>query len=173
MPMLYCIDDNGQIYFASKLDTTQKKQTAGLSAMLKFQSLDRQARTENSDSILHSIHQNAITCVRKMSDTDYVRHCSTTSLDGQLVVWDLKVCIFFWRQLFRIVFHILDVFSAPGKLHRRSQDCLNECSSPSRRRNMDYKLMLKQTFPGFQVPTLCIFFNSCCLKSQQRRNLRM
>lgn len=87
MPMLYSIDDNGQIYFASKLDNTQKKGAAGLSAMRKFQSLDRQARVENNDSALDSIHQNTITCVRKLSNSRF----STSSLDGQLVVWDLKV----------------------------------------------------------------------------------
>lgn len=93
MPMLYSIDDKGQLYFASKLDTTQKKEAAGLSAMLKFQSLDRHARTEINDNLLHSIHQNTITCVRPFNDTksQYSKHCSTSSLDGQLVVWDLKV----------------------------------------------------------------------------------
>lgn len=87
MPMLYSVDDNGQIYFASKLDNTQKKGAAGLSAMRKFQSLDRQARVETNDSALDSIHQNTITCVRKLSDSRF----STSSLDGQLVVWDLKL----------------------------------------------------------------------------------
>lgn len=87
MPMLYSIDDNGQIYFASKLDNTQKKEIAGLSAMRKFQSLDRQARNETNDNALDSVHQNTINCIRRVSDHEF----STSSLDGQLVVWDLKV----------------------------------------------------------------------------------
>lgn len=87
MPMLYSIDDNGQLYFVSKLDNTQKKEAAGLSAMRKFQSLDRQARTDTNDNALDSIHQNTINCVRKVSDNEF----STSGLDGQLVVWDLKV----------------------------------------------------------------------------------
>lgn len=87
MPMLYTIDANGQLQFSSKLDNSQKRQAAGLSAMKKFQSLDRQARTESNDSALDSIHQNTITCVRRVSDTEF----STSGLDGQLVVWDLKV----------------------------------------------------------------------------------
>jgi len=87
MPMLYSVDDNGQIYFVSKLDNTQKKEIAGLSAMRKFQSLDRQARNETNDNALDSVHQNTINCVRRVSDHEF----STSSLDGQLVVWDLKV----------------------------------------------------------------------------------
>lgn len=87
MPMLYSVDDNGQIYFMSKLDNTQKKETAGLSAMRKFQSLDRQARNETNDNALDSVHQNTINCIRRVSDHEF----STSSLDGQLVVWDLKV----------------------------------------------------------------------------------
>lgn len=86
MPMLYLIDDDGQLYFASKLDNTQKKEAAGLSAMRKFQSLDRQARTDNNDNALESIHQNTVNCVRKMTDSKF----STSGLDGQLVVWDFK-----------------------------------------------------------------------------------
>ncbi|KAL6263617.1 hypothetical protein P5V15_006406 [Pogonomyrmex californicus] len=87
MPMLYSVDDNGQIYFVSKLDNTQKKEIAGLSAMRKFQSLDRQARNETNDNALDSVHQNTINCVRRVSDHEF----STSSLDGQLVVWDLKL----------------------------------------------------------------------------------
>lgn len=87
MPMLYSVDDNGQIYFVSKLDNTQKKEIAGLSAMRKFQSLDRQARNETNDNALDSVHQNTINCIRRVSDREF----STSSLDGQLVVWDLKV----------------------------------------------------------------------------------
>lgn len=85
--MLFGVDDNGQIYFISKLDNTQKKEIAGLSAMRKFQSLDRQARNETNDNALDSVHQNTINCVRRVSDHEF----STSSLDGQLVVWDLKV----------------------------------------------------------------------------------
>lgn len=87
MPMLYSVDDNGQIYFVTKLDNTQKKEIAGLSAMRKFQSLDRQARNETNDNALDSVHQNTINCVRRVSDHEF----STSSLDGQLVVWDLKL----------------------------------------------------------------------------------
>ncbi|KAJ8678552.1 hypothetical protein QAD02_014339 [Eretmocerus hayati] len=86
MPMVYKVDESGKLHFLSKLDNTQKKEAAGLTAMRKFQSLDRQARTEIHDSALDSIHQNTITCIRKLSKTKF----STSSLDGLLVVWDTK-----------------------------------------------------------------------------------
>ncbi|XP_066590704.1 actin-related protein 2/3 complex subunit 1A-A [Prorops nasuta] len=87
MPMLYSVDDKGQISFLSKIDTTQKKEAAGLSAMRKFQSLDRQARNDSNDNVIDSIHQNTINCIRKVSEKEF----STSGLDGQLVVWDLKL----------------------------------------------------------------------------------
>lgn len=86
MPMVYKVDESGKLSFASKLDNTQKKEAAGLTAMRKFQSLDRQARTEINDSALDSIHQNTITSIRKLSKSRF----STSSLDGLLVVWDIK-----------------------------------------------------------------------------------
>ncbi|XP_043289944.1 actin-related protein 2/3 complex subunit 1A-B [Venturia canescens] len=86
MPFLYSIDKNGQLYFVSKLDNSQKREAAGISAMRKFQSLDRQARTETNDCFLDSIHQNTITCIRKMSPNEF----STSGLDDQLVLWDTK-----------------------------------------------------------------------------------
>ncbi|XP_011498264.1 PREDICTED: actin-related protein 2/3 complex subunit 1A [Ceratosolen solmsi marchali] len=86
MPMVYKVDESGKLSFATKLDNTQKKEAAGLTAMRKFQSLDRQARTEINDSAVDSIHQNTITCIRKLSKSRF----STSSLDGLLVVWDIK-----------------------------------------------------------------------------------
>ncbi|KAG8224602.1 hypothetical protein J437_LFUL009182 [Ladona fulva] len=61
------------------------------SAMRKFQSLDRQARVETSDTTLDTLHQNAITCLRVHSGTatEVVKIC-TSALDGQIVIWDLK-----------------------------------------------------------------------------------
>ncbi|KAF5292909.1 hypothetical protein FQR65_LT11161 [Abscondita terminalis] len=91
MPLLYTVDSNGQLAFGAKLDTSQKKEASGLSAMRKFQSLDKQARVEVSDTSLDSIHQNAITCLciyegTKVSGTKL----STSGLDGQLVIWNLN-----------------------------------------------------------------------------------
>ncbi|KAF5272686.1 hypothetical protein FQA39_LY07713 [Lamprigera yunnana] len=91
MPVLYTLDSNGQLVFGAKLDTSQKKEASGLSAMKKFQSLDKQARVEISDTSLDSIHQNAITCLciyegTKTNSTKF----STSGLDGQLVIWNLS-----------------------------------------------------------------------------------
>ncbi|KAL1129303.1 hypothetical protein AAG570_013832, partial [Ranatra chinensis] len=94
-PMLYTIDDLGQIQFNCKLDISQKKEAGGLSAMRKFQSLDRQARVEVSDTELDTIHQNAITCLCAYTTmpggNTLVSKISTSGADGQLVIWDLQV----------------------------------------------------------------------------------
>lgn len=130
MPMLYSIDKNGQLYFVSKLDNSQKREAAGISAMRKFQSLDRQARTEINDSFLDSIHQNAITCVRNMSTNEF----STSGLDGQLVLWDTKVNnknghVFFSSLIHNCycTHHLHDHFiiQDAGKFHRWPQDRLS------------------------------------------------
>ncbi|XP_075978573.1 actin-related protein 2/3 complex, subunit 1A [Anticarsia gemmatalis] len=89
IPLLYCHDGN-QINFVAKLDNTQRKESGGLSAMKKFQSLDRQARIETNDTFLDSIHQNAITSISLFEGTKAnTRKFSTTGLDGQLVIWDV------------------------------------------------------------------------------------
>ncbi|XP_071447886.1 actin-related protein 2/3 complex subunit 1A-B [Hetaerina americana] len=90
-PMLYNVDFDGQLTFTCKLDVSQKKEAGGLSAMRKFQSLDRQARVETNDTTLDTLHQNAITCLRIHSGTVMdVGKISTSALDGQIVIWDLK-----------------------------------------------------------------------------------
>jgi len=90
MPVLYSFDAAGQLSFTAKLDTSQKKEAGGLSAMRKFQSLDKQARVEISDTNLDSIHQNAITCLCLYAGTKAnASKFSTSGLDGQLVIWNL------------------------------------------------------------------------------------
>ncbi|XP_066149198.1 actin-related protein 2/3 complex subunit 1A-A-like isoform X2 [Euwallacea fornicatus] len=90
IPILYTLS-NGQLVFSGKLDASQKKESGGLSAMRMFHSLDRQARTETSDTNLDSIHQNAITCVCIYSGTKArALKLSTSALDGQMVIWDLN-----------------------------------------------------------------------------------
>lgn len=60
--------------------------------MKKFQSLDRQARIENSDTELDTIHQNAITCLCLYEGTKgNTSKFSSSGADGQLVLWDLQV----------------------------------------------------------------------------------
>ncbi|EEB15799.1 conserved hypothetical protein [Pediculus humanus corporis] len=84
-PMLFSIDSNN-LSFLTKLDISQKKEAGGISAMRKFQSLDRQARIANNDTTLETIHQNTITGIRLYSNTKL----STSGLDGQIVIWDLN-----------------------------------------------------------------------------------
>lgn len=89
-PILYSVNGN-QIQFVAKLDLAQKKESAGISAMKKFKSLDRQARVEVNDTELDTIHQNAITSMRSYSESnDSVSCISTSGLDGRLVLWNLK-----------------------------------------------------------------------------------
>ncbi|XP_060520253.1 actin-related protein 2/3 complex subunit 1A-A [Cylas formicarius] len=90
VPVLYNVR-NDELVFAGKLDTSQKKESGGLSAMRMFHSLDKQARSETSDTNLDSIHQNAITCVCIYSGTkSKATKISTSGLDGQLVIWDIN-----------------------------------------------------------------------------------
>ncbi|XP_034233577.1 actin-related protein 2/3 complex subunit 1A-B [Thrips palmi] len=90
-PLLYTYDQSGQLSYTCKLDTSQRKEAAGLSAMAKFQSLDRQARIEN-DTALETVHQNAITCLVLYSGSKgAVNKFSTTGVDGQLVIWDMNL----------------------------------------------------------------------------------
>lgn len=59
--------------------------------MRMFHSLDKQARTETSDTNLNSIHQNAITCLCIYIGTkEKAIKLSTSGADGQLVIWDLN-----------------------------------------------------------------------------------
>lgn len=91
IPILFTLNANGQLVCGGKLDTSQKKESGGLSAMRMFHSLDKQARSETSDTNLDSIHQNAITClcIYGGSKAKAVK-ISTSGLDGQLVIWDLN-----------------------------------------------------------------------------------
>lgn len=90
IPVLFTLTPNG-IVFGGKLDNSQKKETGGLSAMKMFHSLDKQARSEASDTNIHSIHQNTITCICLYNGSKgNCTKLSTSGLDGLLVVWDLN-----------------------------------------------------------------------------------
>lgn len=89
VPLIYSFDGS-KITQGGKLDQSQKKTAGGISARQIFTSLDRNARTESSDTILESIHQNAITCVRHYDgDKTSCRKISTSGIDGQMIIWDL------------------------------------------------------------------------------------
>ncbi|KAK8745771.1 hypothetical protein OTU49_017386, partial [Cherax quadricarinatus] len=88
-PMLYSVDDTGKLTFVTKLDVAQKKETDSLSAMRKFQSLDRPACSNQSDTTLATVHQNTITGVAiYVGDTLGCKAISTCGADSQLVIWN-------------------------------------------------------------------------------------
>lgn len=90
IPLVYSVSAN-KLVFSTKLDKSQKKESSGISAMRIFQSLDRNLRTENSDTFVESVHQNAITCIRLYSgDKANCKKISTSAVDGQLVIWDVQ-----------------------------------------------------------------------------------
>lgn len=89
VPMLYHYND-AKIKFLAKLDNSQKKETEGISAMKKFQRLDKQA-IETDDTSLKSIHQNSITCISLFKGTKaQVKNLSTSGLDEKVVIWDIE-----------------------------------------------------------------------------------
>lgn len=93
IPLVYGLQDD-KLMLVTKLDKSQKKESSGISAMRIFQSLDRNLRTENSDTFVDTIHQNAITCIRLyVGDKLDGSRISTSGVDGQLVIWDIDAGI--------------------------------------------------------------------------------
>nr|SVE75107.1 EOG090X05RK [Daphnia dolichocephala] len=90
-PMLFEVDGMGKLHFAGKLDASLKKESSGVSAMKKFQSLDRQARTETNDTSLGTLHQNSITslCLHTGNKAGATKF-STAGVDGLLAIWDFN-----------------------------------------------------------------------------------
>ncbi|XP_075151740.1 actin-related protein 2/3 complex, subunit 1A [Haematobia irritans] len=90
VPLVYMWNGD-KLTLTQKLDKSQKKEAGGISAMRIFQSLDRNLRTENSDTLVDSIHQNAITCIRLYDGEKYdANKVSTSGIDGQLVIWNIN-----------------------------------------------------------------------------------
>ncbi|CAL4061048.1 unnamed protein product, partial [Meganyctiphanes norvegica] len=90
-PWVYSIDDSSKLSQVTSLDTAQKKEQGALSAMSKFKSLDRTARTDQSDTMLDTVHQNSITGLTMYSgDRNNVTAISSCGADSQLVIWTFK-----------------------------------------------------------------------------------
>ena len=90
--MAFAVDDNSTLTFTGNLDVSTKKTTGGVSAMKKFQSLDRQAMTSSNTS-LGTLHQNAVTSLCLHTGTKAcATKFSTTGIDGLIAIWDFKVC---------------------------------------------------------------------------------
>ena len=63
--------------------------------MRKFQSLDRTARTDQTDQTLATVHQNTITGITIFSgDRNIATSVSTCGADSQLVIWNFKASFF-------------------------------------------------------------------------------
>lgn len=91
VPLLYSLTADGKLVLSGKLDKSQKKESSGITAMRIFQSMDRNMRTENTDTVVDSIHQNAITSVRLYAgDKASASKVSTSGVDGQLVIWNVE-----------------------------------------------------------------------------------
>lgn len=90
-PMLFQYDGN-QLTFTSKLDKSQKREVDGFSAMRKFRDMDKRAIVENNvDTLLDTIHQNAITNLTIYAGTKLsTTKLCTTGMDGKMVIWNLK-----------------------------------------------------------------------------------
>ena len=60
--------------------------------MRKFQSLDKQSRSESDDTALATLHQNSISVTRVFEgDRSGARRVSTSGADGLLAIWDVQV----------------------------------------------------------------------------------
>ncbi|XP_013399042.1 actin-related protein 2/3 complex subunit 1A-like [Lingula anatina] len=90
-PVLYSTDDQGKLAFVSKLDIPQEKEGGTLSAMKRFQTLDKKATTDDASSDLKTKHQNSITQLSVYSGSrEQVTKFASSGVDGQIVVWDFK-----------------------------------------------------------------------------------
>ncbi|CAG7728083.1 unnamed protein product [Allacma fusca] len=79
----------------------QRKEQSGLSAMRKFQSLDRHARVLNDEDMeLDSLHQNAVTALKiHTGSKENAIKLSTSSIDGQIILWDLQTLVRRMKQM--------------------------------------------------------------------------
>lgn len=64
--------------------------------MKKFKNLDKRAIDNSAgDTLLDTIHQNTISEIRIFGgNKGGADKISTVGVDGQMVVWDLKVCLY-------------------------------------------------------------------------------
>lgn len=81
----------GELGFVHDLDIPDEKEQMTKSAMMRFKDLDRKATTDDTNVDLKTQHQNTITQVSIYSgDKSNCSKFSTTSVDGNLIIWDLK-----------------------------------------------------------------------------------
>jgi actin related protein 2/3 complex, subunit 1A/1B len=85
--------DGENVIFVARLDDTETKHQQGpkFSALKHFRNLDNRATVEANDTVLETVHQNTVTQVTIYAGTK--ANCtkfSTSGIDGQLVIWDIK-----------------------------------------------------------------------------------
>jgi len=92
VPMLFNVDNAGQISFVSKLEEDKKAETnSKFSAKHLFQTRDKMGVSDVADTILNTTHQNQISCIQIQSgDKNSASKISTSAGDGKLVIWDLR-----------------------------------------------------------------------------------
>jgi len=96
------VSDGIKLETAGKIESAdQKKESNSMSAMRRFQSLDRHAKVLNDEeNELNSLHQNAITELNIHSGSkDSALKVSSSSIDGQIILWDLQTLIRQMKQL--------------------------------------------------------------------------
>jgi actin related protein 2/3 complex subunit 1A/1B len=88
--MLFNVDDSQKVSFVGKLGVEKKKESGNLSAMAKFQQLDKKATTDQ-DTARSSVHQNSITQISIHSGSkENITKLTSTGVDGQVVTWNYK-----------------------------------------------------------------------------------
>jgi len=89
-PMLFA-HERGKLTFLHELDVPKKNETSGnVSAMMRFRALDKKGVETDVTSAKYK-HKNTITQVSIMAgDKTRVAEFSTSGVDGNLCVWNLK-----------------------------------------------------------------------------------
>jgi len=89
-PMLF--SNSGAWKFVEKLDAAKaEKKDAGSSAMSKFKQMDTRGQEADTDTVLRTVHQNAISGISAHTGArGAISKFSTVGVDGKLVTWDCK-----------------------------------------------------------------------------------
>jgi len=94
VPLVYKVDDSGNISFVSKLEegkgTAGKKTSSAINIRKQWETLDRTGGA-NEDTAVNTTHQKQISCIQIQSgNKDQADKISTSGGDGKVVVWDLR-----------------------------------------------------------------------------------
>ncbi|XP_038068070.1 actin-related protein 2/3 complex subunit 1A-like [Patiria miniata] len=88
--ILFNVDDSDKVTFVGRLGVVKKKESGNLSAMAKFQQLDKKATTDQ-DTARSSVHQNSITQISiHTGGKENISKLTSTGVDGQVVIWNYK-----------------------------------------------------------------------------------